>query len=321
MKGILLLSAGRRVSLLHAFLRAAGKSSEKIGIHAGDADPDLSAACKVADHSVKLPRIRDDQFIPFLKNYCSSNNIKIIIPTIDTELLILSSHRDEFEKAGIYIMVPGTEFTAVCRNKRWTHDFFNRHGIAVAAELSEPFSYPVFVKPVDGSSSNQLFYAPDATYLPPFVLKNDRFMILEYLDRKVHTEYTIDAYYNREGKLCCAVPRRRLETRGGEISKGYTKKNFLVKWMREKFNVIPSCRGCITFQFFVKGEHVTGIEINPRFGGGYPLSWLAGADYPAWIISEYIFNKKIDWYDAWEDNLLMLRHDNEIIVHDYPHSS
>lgn len=317
---ILILSAGRRVSLVRAFMKAAASVDKNIKIFTGDANPVLSSACQVSDESVQLPRIDNENFISFLKGYALNKNITVIIPTIDTELLILSSHKKEFEESGVYIMVPDNDFVSICRNKRLTHQFFKEKGISVAEEISKDnIRFPLFVKPEDGSSSNHIYYAPEKKYLPPFVLDEPRFMLLEYLDRKLYDEFTTDMYFNRNGKLCCAVPRLRIETRGGEVSKGVTSKNFLVKWLHEKFASLPGARGCVTMQFFVHCEtqELKGIEVNPRFGGGYPLSYLAGADYPLWIINEYIYNKNVDWFDGWEDQLLMLRYDNEIVIHDY----
>jgi carbamoyl-phosphate synthase large subunit len=319
---ILILSAGRRVSLVKAFMTEAALQDASIKVFTADADPSLSSACQVSDASFRVPRINDLQFIPSLEKYCTDQNVKIIIPTIDTELLILSQNKKKFEEKGIYIMVPDEELVTICRNKRKTHAFFFEKGIDVAKELDcSDLSFPLFVKPEDGSSSNHIYFIPDKDHLPPFILKEKRFMLLEYLDRKVYNEFTADTYFNKEGSICCVVPRKRIETRGGEISKGVTTKNFLRDWIKEKFNRLPGARGCITMQFFVHSEtdEVRGIEINPRFGGGYPLSYLAGANYPKWIISEYIYNQPVSWFSNWEDNLLMLRHDNEIIVHGYKH--
>jgi carbamoyl-phosphate synthase large subunit len=58
------------------------------------------------------------------------------------------------------------------------------------------------------------------------------------------------------------------------------------------------------------------LEINPRFGGGYPLTGAAGADYCAWLIAEYLLNKEIGFFDDWEADLLMLRYDAKVILHD-----
>ena len=67
-----------------------------------------------------------------------------------------------------------------------------------------------------------------------------------------------------------------------------------------------------------KKDEIIGIEINPRFGGGYPLSYCAGANFPKWIIEEYLLNNfNDDYFENWNDNLLMIRYDQEIIVNGY----
>ena len=66
-----------------------------------------------------------------------------------------------------------------------------------------------------------------------------------------------------------------------------------------------------------KTKEIIGIEINPRFGGGFPLSYLANGNYPKWLIQEYILNQTIEHFDGWKDNLLMLRYDDEILIHDF----
>ena len=78
--------------------------------------------------------------------------------------------------------------------------------------------------------------------------------------------------------------------------------------------------GCLTAQFFLNSDNndIRAIEINPRFGGGFPLSYLAGANYPKWIIEEYGKNQEIhDSFNCWEKDLLMIRYDDEILVHGY----
>ena len=76
---------------------------------------------------------------------------------------------------------------------------------------------------------------------------------------------------------------------------------------------------CINLQLFVnlKEKSFMAIEINPRFGGGYPLSYAAGANFPKMIIQEYILNEDINFVDDWENNLLMLRYDSNVFVNDY----
>ncbi len=90
--------------------------------------------------------------------------------------------------------------------------------------------------------------------------------------------------------------------------------------MKEKLDNVKGLVGCITLQVFKhkKKDKIIGIEINPRFGGGYPLSYLAGANFQKWILQEYILEESIgDYYDGWRENTLMIRYDAEIITHGY----
>ena len=144
-------------------------------------------------------------------------------------------------------------------------------------------------------------------------------MFMEYIDPIDHDEYTVDTYYNKNGKLCCAVPRQRIYVRSGEINKGVTRKNEIIKEFVDKLSTIEGAVGCLTMQVFFNrnSKQIIGIEINPRFGGGFPLSYLAGANYPNCLIREYFFNQEIKYFDNWEENLLMLRYDDEILVRNY----
>ena len=90
-------------------------------------------------------------------------------------------------------------------------------------------------------------------------------------------------------------------------------------YLKDKLRNLKGARGCITLQLFVnlKEKSFKAIEINPRFGGGYPLSYSAGANFPKMLIQEYILEREVDFLDDWEDNLLMLRYDSKVLIHDH----
>ena len=116
----------------------------------------------------------------------------------------------------------------------------------------------------------------------------------------------------------CIVPRERIEIRAGEINKGRTQKNYLVTYLKERMEYLPGVIGCICIQLFYRetDQDVVAIEINPRFGGGYPMSYHAGANYPRFLIQEYFKREKVFYTDDWRDNTLLLRYDSEVIVYD-----
>jgi len=179
--------------------------------------------------------------------------------------------------------------------------------------------FPLFIKPNNGSRSIDTFYIESKEDITDYHLQNEKFMFLEYIDHSKNDEFTCDTYYGKDNKLKCVVPRKRIEVRDGEVNKGKTEKNELVNYIKALLNKVEGALGCLTMQFFLNREtrEIVAIEINPRFGGGYPLSYLAGANFPKWIIEEYMLNKKISYFEGWEDNLLMLRYDKEVLVHKY----
>jgi len=64
--------------------------------------------------------------------------------------------------------------------------------------------------------------------------------------------------------------------------------------------------------FLTDDDRVKFIEINPRFGGGAPLSIKAGADFPKWILQELSGKKPNIRSDCIKDDLIMLRYDSEV---------
>jgi carbamoyl-phosphate synthase large subunit len=317
-KNVLISSAGRRVSLVRDFKKSLNALFPEARVIAADAQPELSAACVSADYALKVPRINDADFIPALLNYCNDHSIGMIIPTIDTELLSFAHHRAEFEAAGVHLIVSDMELVYACRNKRLTHDLFSAYGMEHALEVDpDTARYPVFSKPEGGSSSIGIHLFHSIVEVTPAHRMEPGRMFLEYLDPKVHTEFTVDLYYDRYSTLKCCVPRQRIETRSGEVNKGITRRNSILDYLKKRISLLKGARGCITLQVFQNDStgRITGIEINPRFGGGYPLSYAAGADFPTMLLKEYYLGEQVSDFDTWEADLLMLRYDNEVLIH------
>ncbi len=318
---ILITSAGRRVSLVQAFKRELKKVFPKSKVMVTDAAPQLSAASQAADESFIIPRVNHPDYISILIDICVANNVKLVIPTIDHELLLLANNEKILNDHGIYPIISSVKFVKICRDKRFTHEFFNSKGIEVAKEYTkENYEFPMYIKPYDGSRSVDNYVVKAQDELKSYHFENDKLMFLEYLNRDLYDEYTCDLYYDKKGILKCAVPRKRIEVRDGEVSKGLTVHNELVPFIKKNLATIEGAKGCLTTQFFMhkKNYGIKGIEINPRFGGGFPLTYAAGANYPNWIIREYLLDEQIeDGFSSWEPNLLMLRYDAEIFLHVY----
>lgn len=316
---ILFTSAGRRVSLIKAFR----ESSERLGVRSRIITSDLkknAPAAFAGDQHELVPRVTSPEYIGMLAEICKRHNVKLVIPLIDTELLLLSKNKEQFQRIGTTILVSSPEVNEICCDKRKTFSFFSSIGIRTP-QIFDPHSifnnpsahYPFLLKPADGSSSIGVTKIMNSRELRFFIDYIPDAILQEYI---TGDEYTLDVLVDMQGKALSLVPRLRIETRAGEVSKGMTVKNKrLIDVGRQVVESLPGPTGCLTLQCFLseKGE-IHFIEINPRFGGGYPLSYAAGADFPGMIIQMMINRPFETAIDAWQDGLVMMRYDESICV-------
>src|SRR5258706_2511937 len=143
----------------------------------------------------------------------------MVVPTIDTELMILSRNKGVFQRYGVQVVISAPALVEKCRDKRLIHDFFGQRGIETPRPIdkNDP-SFPLFIKPYDGSLSADTFVIHNAGDLRECHHTNEKVLFMEYIDRQQHDEYTVDMYYDRTSHVRCIVPRRRLLVRAGEIN-------------------------------------------------------------------------------------------------------
>ncbi len=171
---VLISSAGRRVALLECFREAlgrAGQDGQDGRVVATDVSR-LSSAFHVADAGVLVPRCTSDEFVPAVLEICRRHEIRLVVPTIDTELPVLAAHRDEFAALGITVAVSGPGTVAIGADKVLTHEWLTEHGFptvrqadpaVVAAAAPSDWEYPLVVKPRRGSASIGVAVVDDPT--------------------------------------------------------------------------------------------------------------------------------------------------------------
>mgnify|MGYP002523108189 CR=1 FL=1 len=318
MKNILITSAGKRVVLVQIFQQTLKDLGLEAKVYTTDMKPMMAPACIVSDEGIKVSPCTAEGYIDELIQICQSRNIGVIIPTIDPELIVLATNRQRFSEFGVEIVLSDETIIKACRDKRQTQLYLQNIGIEVPKAMDKYHpTFPMFVKPYDGSLSRDIHVVQNQRELTQEMLENPKFMFMEYLDQNDYKEYSVDMYFGKDHCVKGIVPRERIEVRAGEINKGKTHKNEIVGFLKEKMGRLPGVRGCICFQLFYReSDHqIKGSEINPRFGGGFPLTYHAKANYAAYIIREYLLHETVDYSDAWLDNTLMLRYDNDIIIY------
>ncbi|MGM9803089.1 MAG: ATP-grasp domain-containing protein [Muribaculaceae bacterium] len=314
---ILITCAGMRVALTKYFKETLNRFFPDAKVFITDMNPEMAPVSYVCDGAFKVSRVTAPEYPAELLKICEENEIGMLIATIDTELLLLSDLKTEFDKKGIKVIVSDKPFITLCRDKRNTGNFFESHGMRVPKQVDKynP-TFPLFAKPYDGSLSSNLHYIKSQDELTQEILNDPKLLFMEYIDKKEYKEYTVDMYYGKDNKVKCIVPRERIEIRAGEINKGRTAKNEILTFLKERMDYIEGCVGCICMQLFFHSEtkDIVGIEINPRFGGGYPLSYNCGGNFPELLIREYFMGETVEYFDNWKDGMLMLRYADAIYI-------
>lgn len=319
MKNILITSAGKRVILVQIFQKTLKELQLDAKVYTTDMNPQMAPAGIISDGCFDISRCDSDCYIDELLTICNKKNIGVIIPTIDTELLRLSNNKERFKDLGIDIVISDYGFIKVCRDKRLTNSYLSELGISTPKPVDKYHPlFPMFAKPYDGSLSTNIHIINNIEELTKEILEDPKLLFMEYINKKEYKEFTVDMYYGKDNHVKGIVPRERIEIRAGEINKGITRKNYIVDFLKNKMDFLTGVQGCICIQLFYrqKDNDIKGIEINPRFGGGFPLSYYAKANFAEYIILEYLKGENIEYSEEWLNNTLMLRYDNNIIVYD-----
>ena len=120
---ILFTGVGRRVELIQAFHQAALHLGIKLKLYGADM-AGTAPALAFCDYTRKVCGMRDENYIPQLLDICAADYIDLLIPTIDTDLLILSKNTERFEKIGTKVLISKPDKIAICRDKNCTAYFF-----------------------------------------------------------------------------------------------------------------------------------------------------------------------------------------------------
>lgn len=306
---VLLTSAGRRTSLLKAFQGAA--RSRNGFVWASDADP-LAAALQVAHEGIILPRIDESNYLSTILECVRTNNIELIVPTIDPGLLPLAKAREKFREVGSRALVSTPSFLNLISDKWKTLEHFSKKEIRTPESwLPEHSNFdewpdPVFVKPRRGSASKNV-HCVARQEVPSILNSLDAPVLQEVIDAP---EVTIDALFDFDGMLIHYVPRLRVSTRSGESVQGRTLPDAEWRsWLRPLLRELGrlGARGPLTLQAFCTEPEPTLSEVNPRFGGGFPLTHAAGGHYPDWILEMCQGNPVDPKLGRYQNGLCMTR--------------
>lgn len=302
---ILLTSVGRRTYIIEYFKKALAKSGI---IHA--ANSIYTYSMKVADKSVITPLIYDDCYINFLLNYCINNDINVIIPLFDIDLAILAKNKKKFEENNVIVLVSNFDFVEICNDKWMTYKYLinlNLHTPHTFIKIEDTLTalkngiikYPLIIKPRWGMGSIGIFEAENENELEVlykktfYCIKNSYLkfesnqdlqncvVIQEKIDGE---EFGLDLLNDLCGNYLTCIPKKKLAMRAGEtdIAEIVDKKELVL--IGKSLSTYTKHIGNLDIDCIYSNEKYYIIEMNCRFGGQYPFTHLAGANFPKVLI-------------------------------------
>ena len=315
---ILILSCGTRNKVVQYFKKAlAGRGT----VVATDMSPNAPALYEADKYHI-VPRMTAPGYIDVIFDICKKEKIDGVLSLIDPELSLLAKHAADFAALGTTVIGSSYDLCEQSLDKMWMFRWLSEHGYRCAKSYVEKeafyadveagaISYPVFVKPVQGSASISISKVYDRETVELLFAHSDNLMIQEFLNGQ---EIGADVYIDMiSGEIVSIFTKKKLVMRAGETDKAVSFKDEKLFQLIETFVKETGFRGQIDIDIFeIDGEYYIS-EVNPRFGGGYPHAYECGCDHMTLICNNLqgIANEKN--IGSYEEDLVMMKY-NEIMI-------
>lgn len=311
---ILFTCAGRRTYLLKYFKENMSAEDKVVAT-----DMQLSApALQAADVKLQVPAVYDPKYIDITLNICKEQKINALISLNDLELPILAENKAKFEALGVTVIVSDSEVIDIAFDKYKTAQWVESIGLnapktyvtlasAKEALAKGEIAFPLFMKPRWGSGSIGLETIDDMEELDIYyhlLMKKIKKTILatasvgdEYImiqEKLTGNEFGLDVMNDLEGNNVAVSVKQKLAMRAGETDKAITVDLPEVRKMGATIGRNLKHIGNLDVDIMQRanGDYCV-LELNPRFGGGYPFSYEAGANMPKAIL-QWLKGEKVD---------------------------
>jgi carbamoyl-phosphate synthase large subunit len=277
---VLFTCAGQRVDIISAFGQAGARTI------ATDANP-LAPALYHADERELVPRVDDPAYIPQLAELVRTYDVGLVVPLTDLDQELLASSREALSPA--IVLLPDPAVCEALGDKWLAHLLFEERGIAspptwLADELPAEPPYPLLVKARVGFGSRHIYRAANREELDFFLKFTPVASMVQSVCRG--EEFSIDVFCDLDGRCLNAIPRTMIESKGGESIKGKTIKDWELIEVGRSVAETLRLVGPANIQCFREPDGTHPItDINPRFGGAFPLPTAAGSRYPELAIA------------------------------------
>ena len=308
---ILYSCVGRRSYIIDYFKEDA--QDELITI--GTSHTEFTPAFHSCDINYLVPPIKDKGYVQSLLDLCSKIKPNAILSFFDQDIDRLSNHLNDFRELQVVPIISSKRVSDVSFDKYETVKFLKNNDFrspitfidlkkAESAIESGELDYPLFVKPRFGFASKNIFIANNLEQLRLFYHYDNDMLIQEFLSGE---EYSFDILNNLEGDVISVIVKKKLAMRAGETDQAITVKSDAMLDFGTKLGQALGHVGPLDVDFFWDGRNITVLELNPRFGGGYPSSHIAGANFPGKIMRLIKGEKLVPDIGDYQEGVIMMK--------------
>lgn len=315
---VLILSCGTRNKIIQYFKRELNGRGLVVATDCSK----LAPALYEADRHYIVPRVGSDNYLEVILDICQKNEIKAVLSLIDPELSFLAKHKEEFVQIGALPIISDYEVVELCFDKYRMAKFLEENGFRTPKSYiskDEFFSdiemgritYPVFVKPVKGSASQNINKVDSREELEFILSIHDDLMIQEYMNG---TEIGVDVYIDLiTGEPVSIFLKEKIQMRSGETDKSISIKDEKLFQLITDFVRKAGLRGIIDIDVFrINGEYYIS-EVNPRFGGGYPHAHECGVNMVDMLVKNVQGKRNADEGGKYVKGVYMMKY-NEVYL-------
>ncbi len=278
-----------------------------------DIDP-LASGLYLSDKGYITRRADDPRMVADLIRIGKRERAKVLLPTVQEELVVLAQSRRRFERAGIIPVVSGEESLAIATDKARTYAFFRGEPYAPKVFTGSRVDFPVVVKPTASRGGRGFYLCEDSDELRVALARNRRAfassVIMEYARG---TEYSVYGISRPDGVPILVVPVRRIQA-VGESKKAEAVANASLERVARDIATKLHLVGPWNIQLMKSGNRVTLIEVNPRFAGTTSLVVASGVNLPELAIKVFLGQKIAPKELRFRNHLLMTRYNEEVFL-------
>jgi carbamoyl-phosphate synthase large subunit len=284
-----------------------------------DSNP-FSAGLYLANKGYVIPPASDPNFITQLKQVCVKEDIKVLIPTVDEELIPISLSKTTFEEGGTTVLLASSDILEQSLDKWKTYMLLHEAKIPTIKSMLNPnrdlivqnFGVPFVIKPRQGRGGRGFTVLENLSLFDYYVQKIDNPIFQEYLTGE---EYTVDVVACRKGKILAIVTKKRVEMRGGSTYKAITVRNKEIEKITMNIALLLKANGPLNIQFIInpKTGQPNVLEINPRFSSTLSLTVHAGINSVELLIEDAL-GKTPNQTQSFKEGLCMLRYWQDVVV-------